>query len=71
MCAPSSAEEQRGNTAQIGNWSQILGKEANLMGLMSKSGRLCSHCSPGVLSKTLTGGGAGGKDPRRDQRERE
>lgn len=39
------------------------------MGLMSKSGRLCSHCSPGALSKTLTGGNAGGRDPRRDQRE--
>lgn len=39
------------------------------MGLMSKSGRLCSHCSPGALSKTLTGGSAGGRDPRRDQRE--
>lgn len=38
---------------------------------MSKSGRFCNHCGLWAQSKTLTGGGAGGKDPRRDQKERE
>lgn len=66
-----SAKQEQGNPAQIGNRSQILGKGAIPLGLMSKSGRLCSHCGLGALSKTLTGGSAGGKDPRRDQRERE
>lgn len=39
------------------------------MDLMRKSGWLCSHCSPGAPNKALTGGSAGGRDPRRDQRE--
>lgn len=31
------------------------------MGLMRKSGRVCSHCSPAALSKMLTGGSPGGR----------
>lgn len=66
---PDSPKRHQGNPAQIGNGSQILGNGLELVDLMRKSGWLCSHCSPGAPNKALTGGSAGGGDPRRDQRE--
>lgn len=66
---PDPPKRHQGNPAQIGNGSQILGNGLELVDLMRKSGRLCSHCSPGAPNKALTGGSAGGGDPRRDQRE--
>lgn len=69
MHHPDSPKRHQGNPAQIGNGSQILGNGLELVDLMRKSGWLCSHCSPGAPNKALTGGSAGGGDPRREQRE--